>query len=171
MRFRLPLALLLATAAAERHCPARSLNDDVANVHIDGAAVGCYTGPCETCLAGPAFDDLREEFADVERTKVLTVEMQNWVSSQINSQVARILFEELLGYEVRVVPRSDTSKIPERLASGATDYNGEIWGAEATKQADFERWAARDAQQCFDFRFNGVTGEEKLYAPTYGKHF
>ena len=102
------------------------------------------------------FDDLREEFADVERTKVLTVEMQNWVSSQINSQVARILFEELLGYEVRVVPRADTSKIPERLASGATDYNGEIWGAEATKQADFERWAARDGAQCFDSRFNGI---------------
>jgi len=107
MRSRLALALLLATAAAERHCPARTLNDDVANVHIDGAAVGCYTGPCETCLVGAAFDALRDLFADVQRTKVLVVEMQNWVSSQINAQVARILFEELLGYERRRLPSED----------------------------------------------------------------
>ncbi len=157
MRSRLPLALLLTAAAAEHHCPARTAGDDVANVNINGAAVGCYTGPCERCLVGAEFDELRErEKFPQDRERVITVEMQNWVSSQINSQVARILFEELLGYEVRVVPRADTSKIPERLASGATDYNGEIWGAEATKQADFERWAARDAQQCFDFRFNGI---------------
>ena len=69
MRFRLPLALLLTTAAAERHCPARSEGDDVANVHIDGAAVGCYTGPCDRCLVGAAFDALRDLFADVQRTK------------------------------------------------------------------------------------------------------
>ena len=154
---RLALLLIAGWAAAEHHCPARTPGDDVANVNINGAAVGCYTGPCERCLVGAEFDELRErEKFPQDRERVITVEMQNWVSSQINSQVARILFEELLGYEVRVVPRADTSKIPERLASGATDYNGEIWGAEATKQADFERWAARDAQQCFDFRFNGI---------------
>ena len=100
---QLALLLIAGWAAAEHHCPARTPGDDGANVHINGAAVGCYTGPCERCLAGPEFDELREDFKDVQRTKVLTVEMQNWVSSQINSQVARILFEELLGYEVNVV--------------------------------------------------------------------
>ena len=96
MRFRLALALLLTTAAAERHCPARTEGDDVANVYIDGAAVGCYTGPCERCLVGDEFDKIREKFPQ-DRERVITVEMQNWVSSQINAQVARILFEELLG--------------------------------------------------------------------------
>ena len=152
---RLALLLLAGAVRAEHHCPARTPGDDVANVHINGAAVGCYTGPCEPCLVGAEFEKLRNEFPQ-DRERVITVEMQNWVSSQINSQVARILFEELLGYEVNVVPRSDTSRIPERLASGATDYNGEIWGAEATKQADFEKWAARDGAQCFDSRFNGI---------------
>ena len=60
MRSRLALALLLTTAAAEHHCPARTPGDDVANVHINGAAVGCYTGPCERCLVGAEFDKLGE---------------------------------------------------------------------------------------------------------------
>ena len=106
MRARLPLALLLTAAAAEHHCPARTAGDDVANVHINGAAVGCYTGPCERCLAGAEFDKLRDQFPQ-DRDRVLTVEMQNWVSSQINSQVARILFEELLGYGSFLIERAE----------------------------------------------------------------
>ena len=61
MRARLPLALLLTAAAAEHHCPARTAGDDVANVNINGAAVGCYTGPCERCLVGAEFDELGPE--------------------------------------------------------------------------------------------------------------
>ena len=53
---QLALLLIAGWAAAEHHCPARTEGDDVANVHINGAAVGCYTGPCERCLVGREYE-------------------------------------------------------------------------------------------------------------------
>ena len=77
-----------------------------------------------------------------------------------------ILARDMLGYRVRTLHRTDSKFSFERLASGAIAMNPEIWGHASTKLEQFRKYVLSE-DPCVLTHFNGVTADQKFYAPTY----
>jgi len=161
--------VMRAAADDEGGCPPkvtwRSHIDDETFAATRGT-LGCFED-CPPCLEGLEWDALRRTkgLTDVVRGAPVVIEFGNWLSSQAQSAVARIIVEEMLGYAVEMLPRADDDGAFPRLASGATTLNPEIWSHLSHKLPDFTEYVVD--RECVRTSFTGVTAFEKLYAPSY----
>ena len=168
----LSIALVATLVASEdgARCPAaRAWPSQLDDVAFDDTRprLGCVADQCEPCL-GDEWDPLREVkgLYGIRRDREpVVIEFGNWLSSQVQAAVSRILVEEMLGYDVRYLPRSDDDMVFPRLASGATTLNPEIWSYESHKLEDYTTYVLE--KECAHVQFCGVTAVEALYAPAY----
>ena len=96
--------------------------------------LGCVSEKCEQCL-GAEWDSLRREkgLLGIRRDREpVVIEFGNWLSSQVQAAVSRILVEEMLGYEVCSRPatgRRDVAPDAAALLGGtatATSSHGRL---------------------------------------------
>ncbi len=94
---------------------------------------------------------------------VLRIAVNNWVGSELNAQVAKIVLEEGLGYDIELVSIDEIAQFPA-LAEGLVDASLEVWPSGHFE--DYQKYV-EDEKSIEDLGPLGVIGKIGWYLPSY----
>ena len=149
------------------YCP--SAYHDPESFANDGA---CVLDMCVyKCFAegGPPSDpsyetlkaSLRAPLCDGSRDYLPLLEFNDWDSNKLTNNVARILLDEILGFQVRPVATSGGAEVFSRIGFGYTDLNFEVWAP--TSKLTMAVSAGLSNPDLITYRDNGVQSSGSTY--------
>jgi len=118
---------------------------------------------CKRCFSETPSCQGKKIYHRSARTFTPVLEMGNWPSSEMVSSIFRILVEEILGFEVRSIVRSDYLNAYRRVSDGNITIATETWDQQMKKDVHFFSNVAHTVET----KPMGMTGVEGIFLPAY----